>query len=46
MAGFCSCGGFLIDNPEERDVIDDHEFESIAWAEIYKTADNANARKL
>jgi hypothetical protein len=39
---FVHVARFLINNPEERDVIDDNEFESIAWAEIYKTESDAN----
>jgi hypothetical protein len=34
----------LIDNPERRDQIHDNEFESIAWAELYRTQKDARMK--
>ncbi len=31
----------LVEGPEHRDLIHDDEFQSIAWAELYRTADDA-----
>lgn len=34
----------LIENPETRDALLPHEFESIAWAELYLTEDDARVK--
>src|SRR5262249_20763813 len=36
----------LIENPEQRDQIHDNEFESIAWAELYRTEEDAQAKAM
>lgn len=34
----------LIENPEDRDTLHADEFESIAWAELYKTEEDARSK--
>lgn len=36
----------LIDNPAERDHLEDEEFELIAWAELYPTEQAAKAKRM
>jgi hypothetical protein len=36
----------LIQNPEQRELIHDNEFESIAWAELYQTEEDARIKVL
>ncbi len=38
---FIHVARILINNPEQREQINDNEFESIAWAEIYQTEASA-----
>jgi hypothetical protein len=34
----------LIENPERREQIHDNEFESVAWAELYRTKEDARVK--
>jgi hypothetical protein len=36
----------LIDNPENRDVLRENDFESIAWAELYRTEEDARLKAM
>ena len=36
----------LIENPEQREQIHDNEFESIAWAELYRTEEAARVKAI
>ena len=36
----------LIDNPEQRNKLSHGEFESIAWAEIYRTEEDARLKEI
>jgi hypothetical protein len=36
----------LIDNPKDRNVLSDHDFESIGWAELYRTEDDARLKRM
>ncbi len=36
----------LIENPEDRDVLRENEFESIAWAELYRTEEGARLKAI
>jgi hypothetical protein len=38
---FVHVARLLIENPERREQIHDNEFESIAWAELYRTKEDA-----
>ena len=40
---FVHVARLLIENPEQREQIHDNEFESIAWAELYRTKEDARA---
>lgn len=37
---------FLIANPQSRDVLRSDEFESIAWAELYRTEEDARPKAI
>jgi hypothetical protein len=43
---FVHVARLLIENPEERELIHDNEFESIAWAELYATEAAARAKSM
>ena len=43
---FVHVARLLVDHPEEREQIDDNEFESIAWAELYPTEAAARAKAM
>ncbi len=43
---FVHVARLLIDNPEKREKIGDDEFESIAWAELYQTEDDARTKAM
>ena len=36
----------LIENPEDRDALLSNEFESIAWAELYRTEEDARLKAM
>ena len=36
----------LIENPEDRDALRSDEFESIAWAELYRTEEDARLKAM
>jgi len=36
----------LVENPQERDRLNDDEFESIAWAELYRSEENARRKAM
>jgi hypothetical protein len=36
----------LIENPEDRDTLHPNEFESIAWAELYRTEEDARLKAM
>jgi len=43
---FVHVARLLIENPEQREQIHDDEFESIAWAELYRTKEDARGKTL
>lgn len=36
----------LIENPQDRDALCENEFESIAWAELYRTEEDARLKAI
>ena len=43
---FVHVARLLIENPEQREKIRDNEFEPIAWAEIYRTKEDARVKAM
>jgi hypothetical protein len=43
---FVHVARLLIDNLEDRDEIHDTEFESVAWAELYRTEEDARLKAM
>lgn len=43
---FVHVARLLIENPEQREQIHDNEFESIAWAELYRTKEDARVKAM
>jgi len=43
---FVHVARLLIENPERREQIHDDEFESIAWAELYRTKEDARVKAM
>jgi hypothetical protein len=43
---FVHVARLLIENPEQREQIHDDEFESIAWAELYRTKEDARVKTM
>jgi hypothetical protein len=43
---FVHVARLLIEDPERREQIHDNEFESIAWAELYRTKDDARVKTM
>ena len=43
---FVHVARLLIENPERREKIHDDEFESVAWAELYRTEEDARVKAL
>ena len=43
---FVHVARLLIDNPEQREQIQDNEFESIAWAELHRTEEDARVKAM
>lgn len=43
---FVHVARLLIKNPEQRDHIHDNEFEAIAWAELYRTEEDARMKAM
>lgn len=43
---FVHVARLLIENPERREQIHDNEFESIAWAELYRTKEDARVKAM
>ncbi len=43
---FVHVARLLIENPERREQIHDNEFESIAWAELYRTEEDARVKTI
>ncbi len=43
---FVHVARLLIENPERREQIHDNEFQSIAWAELYRTEEDARIKAM
>jgi hypothetical protein len=43
---FVHVARLLIENPERREQVHDNEFESIAWAELYRTKEDARVKAM
>jgi hypothetical protein len=43
---FVHVARLLIENPERREQIHDNEFESVAWAELYRTEEDARVKAM
>jgi hypothetical protein len=43
---FVHVARLLIENPERREQIHDNEFESVAWAELYRTEEDARVKAI